>query len=104
LAFPPPAELRRTAQDPVRSLTLKTKFVCIGILLVGMLLHVVYGYFAFHPNSSVTTVLRRVFLGYIVAVPIILAVLRGDRGWRWTVFGVWIAYVGLIAFVIYTMD
>jgi hypothetical protein len=88
----------------VRSLSLKTKFACVSIVLLGVVLHVVYGYFAFHPNLSLTVVIRRVFIGYLVAVPVILGILRGDRVWRWAVFGVWVAYVGFIALVMYTMD
>ena len=83
---------------------MKTKFVCISVVVVGVVLHVVYGYLAFHPNLSWTTVMRRVVIGYLVAVPVILGILRGDRVWRWTVFGIWVAYVGFIAFVMYTMD
>ena len=88
----------------MRSLSLKTKFACVSIVLLGVVLHIVYGHLAFHPNSSWSVVMRRAFIGYLIAVPVTLGILRGDRAWRWAVFGIWVAYVGFIALVMYTMD
>jgi hypothetical protein len=82
----------------------KTKIACISIVVIGVMLHVVFGYFAFHPGTTLASTMTRIFVAYVIAVPITLIFLRGGRAWRWTVFGIWSAYLGLFVYTSLTID
>jgi len=44
------------------------------------------------------------FLAYMVAVPISLWFLKGERIWRWAVFSLWLLQVAVFVYVGLTMD
>ena len=83
---------------------MKTRIACIllvvgGILVVGLFLH-----FSFDPKERFTRVATYAYLGYMLAVPIALFLLKGERPWRIAVLAIWLIYVSVFGYVMLTMS
>jgi hypothetical protein len=74
------------------------------LVAVGFYLNIIFFHYAFHPEARVARAVTEGFLGYVAAVPLVLFFLKGERAWRWAVFGVWCLYVAVFAYVMLTMD
>jgi hypothetical protein len=61
-------------------------------------------FYAFRPRLRLAPAVAYAQVAFLVSVPIILLFLRGGRPWRLTVFGIWLLYVGVFAYVMLTMD
>jgi drug/metabolite transporter (DMT)-like permease len=80
-----------------------TRGLCALIVSVGIALHYIATYYAFHTKTTLASFVNYSHIIYIILVPIVLLFLRGERRWRLTVFGIWVGYVGLILYTIITM-
>jgi hypothetical protein len=70
-----------------------------GILIAGLFL-----YFSFDPKERFTKLATFAFLGYMLAVPIVLFFLKGERLWRIAVLAIWLVYVSVFGYVMLTMS
>jgi len=83
---------------------MKTRVLCVLIVLAGFLLHSVVTHFSFKPDHRLTEPIMVIFIAYMALVPVVLYFLRGDRLWRLAVFGIWVLYVALWAYAMLTLD
>jgi hypothetical protein len=85
-------------------LTVKTRIACIILVVVGILVDGLFLHFSFDPKERFTRVATYAFLGYMLAVPIALFFLKGERPWRIAVFAIWLIYVSIFGYVMLTMS
>ena len=83
---------------------MKTRIVCVLLVVVGIVVYRVFGYYAFHPKERFAETATYAFVGYMLAVPITLYFLKGERHWRGVVFTLWFLVVALFVFTMFTMD
>src|SRR6266850_4099359 len=105
---PPPGVAKNgalmTNDQEAGSHNVKTRVVCVLIVVTGVVLHIASGHYAFHPKLRLATLVNFIFIIYMMLVPITLLFLRGARLWRLVVFGIWMAYIGLYVYTYFTMD
>lgn len=77
---------------------------CVLLLVAGVVVNMLFGHYAFHPRDRFAHGATIVFLSYVIAVPIVLYFLKGDRFWRWAVIGIWFVYIAIFGYVMLTMD
>jgi len=83
---------------------MKTRVACVLIVFIGIILTKVATYYAFHPKSQFASFVNYSHIAFLLLVPIALFFLRGERPWRVAVFGIWLAYVGVLAYTMLTMS
>lgn len=83
---------------------MRTRIVSVMLVAVGFFLNVIFFHYAFHPEARPAKAVTECFVGYFVAVPLVLYFLKGERAWRWAVFGMWCLYVAVFAYVMLTMN
>ena len=74
------------------------------MVVAGFLMDCIFGHFSFDRREQIVKMATFAFLAYMVAVPIILWFLKGERIWRWAVFTLWFLQVALFVYVGLTMD
>lgn len=85
-------------------LFVKTRVACVLIVFTGIILTKIATYYAFHQESQFASLLNCSHIAFLLLVPIALFFLRGERPWRLAVFGIWLAYVGILAYTMLTMS
>jgi len=98
------APLRRYSLQIVLSHTVSTRTACVLIVVGGFLMDCYLGHFSFEPKQQIQKMATYAFLAYMVAVPITLWFLKGERVWRWAVFSLWLLQVAVFVYVGLTMD
>ena len=83
---------------------IKTRAICVLLLAVGILANGSFLKISFDRREYVVKVATYALLAYMVAVPIVLILLRGERLWRLGVFLIWLAYVVYFGHVMLTMN
>jgi hypothetical protein len=81
-----------------------TRTACILIVVAGFTMDCIFGHFSFDPREQIVKMATYAFVAYMVAVPITLWFLKGERIWRWCVFVLWLLQVALFVYVGLTMD
>jgi hypothetical protein len=81
-----------------------TRTACILIVVAGFMMDCIFGHFSFDRREQIVKLFTYLFVAYMVAVPIALWFLKGERGWRWSVFALWLLQVALYVYVGLTMD
>jgi hypothetical protein len=76
----------------------------VTLLALGFFLNLVFFHYAFHPDARFAKAATEGWVGYVIAVPAVLFFLKGERAWRWTVFGIWCLCVVVFGYVMLTMD
>jgi len=82
----------------------KTRKVCVLLVVVGIVVFKVFSHYAFHPEERFADIATFAFVGYMLAVPITLWLLKGERLWRLVVFALWLLTVALFVFEMFRMD
>jgi len=80
-----------------------TRSASILIVVAGFLTDCLFGHFSFDRREPIVKLATYAFVAYMVAVPIALWLLKGERMWRWAVFTLWLLEVALLAYVGLTM-
>lgn len=83
---------------------MNTRITCSLIVVAGFLMDCFMGHYSFDRREQIVKMATFAFLAFMVAVPITLWFLKGDRIWRWAVFALWLLQVALFAYVGLTMD
>ena len=104
MVSPLQAPLRRPRLQVVLSQTVNTRTACILIVFAGFLMDCFFGHFSFDRREHIVKMATYAFLAYMVAVPISLWFLKGERIWRWAVFSLWLLQVAVFVCVGLTMD
>jgi hypothetical protein len=86
------------------NVTVNTRIVCVVVFVLGFFLNLIFFHYAFRPDARFAKPVTEGFVSYMAAVPIILFFLKGERVWRWSVFGIWCLYVAVFGYVMLTMD
>jgi len=82
----------------------KTRIVCILLVVGGILIDGLFLHFSFDSKERFTKVATYAYLGYMLAVPIVLFFLKGERLWRIAVLAIWLVYVSVSGYVMLTMS
>ena len=83
---------------------MKTRIVCILLVVGGILIDGLFLHFSFDSKERFTKVATYAYLGYMLAVPIVLFFLKGERLWRIAVLAIWLVYVSVSGYVMLTMS
>ena len=83
---------------------MKTRIACILLVLCGVLVVGLFLHFSFDPKERFTKVATNAYLGYLLAVPVTLFFLKGERIWRIAVLAIWLVYVSVFGYVMLTMS
>jgi hypothetical protein len=78
-----------------KEIVLNTRLSLAILLFVGVILHFTGTHAAFRPQSLLSKIATAALIIYMIAVPIVLWRLRGDRLLRFAFLGVWVAYLVL---------
>lgn len=81
----------------------KRRIALLTLLVSGVIVWFVTDYGAWHPRSLVSTPAMMIWFIWIVGVPILLCVVRGEWGLRILLFCLWLAQVVAISIGVYRM-
>jgi hypothetical protein len=82
---------------------MRTRLTCVALVVLGFLANELFTHVSFDSKERFVRGATYAFLGYMLAVPITLFFLKGERRWRLAVFGLWLAYVFFFGYVMLTM-
>jgi hypothetical protein len=60
--------------------------------------------YVIHPTERFAEASGYLFLSYILAIPIVLFFLKGERVWRLVVVVLWLLQIALLGYAMMTMD
>lgn len=82
---------------------MNTRFALLLMVLVGVALHFIATWGAYHPQLHISRVPLGLLFVYLLTVPFLLWFLHRDRPLRIIAFCVWLAYVALWIYAARTM-
>src|SRR5437879_6090069 len=84
--------------------SVRTRIVCVLLVVGGILVDGLFLHFSFDSKERFTKVATYAYLGYMLAVPLVLFFLKGDRVWRIAVLAIWLIYASIFGYVMLTMN
>jgi hypothetical protein len=81
----------------------RSKALLLGLTTIGVLLYFFTAYTAFHPHLLIARIAVDLLVLYLVAVPIVLWRMHGERLLRILLGGIWLVYVLLLCFGAWSM-
>jgi hypothetical protein len=83
---------------------MKTRLVCVLLAVGNIFVDEIFLHYAFHPKERFAEATDYLFLSYMLAVPIVLFFLKGERIWRLVVIVLWLLQIALLGYAMMTMD
>jgi hypothetical protein len=67
-----------------------TRTICVLLVIGNIVIDCIFGHFSFDRREHLVKAATFAYLACMLAIPITLWFLKGARGWRWSVFALWL--------------
>jgi len=83
---------------------MQTRVACVLLVIGNVFVDEISIHYAFHPKERLAGAANYLFLSYMLAIPVVLFFLKGERIWRLVAVILWLLQIALLGYTMMTTD